>query len=517
MSCDKQNMDFLLTPVHQGASILADLKRGPDPSFLLTPLTNTAPKTPSSLLGRNLPATNTAPKTPFFGYTPRFGPSSSFTPLREQGPTIVTNEDTESESEDEKTERKVLRQVGLFPVFLRDPEWTGYLDIHKGVPSFVTARISEARIKTDRVYRGVQKFGRSVVISSFTAYCPPFKMEATVDMIMFMHLLFSKQVCHTSIGKVSVYPLTVYNNPQDMKKGKQGYPVVAIHKAHMKTLLWCVSSVGRKIFGNNTMTPMLKRYECPYFVDQDQALNIVSGLDPYNSAPEKVQGGYSLLSAEWLDVMKSFFVGPNGESRRLGDIFRTVYSNRPETLGKFLPEHQAVWLGEQRGANVARMLGIDDKGYNSSDKKKVHCFSMARARAYSGQITVGNNGEPWHPHQPNRKTPVTYDELSLGYGVQLSNEQLWFYNTMYTFFSNRIVSFPCHMNGMMQIQPELPVNTRGFCILNGIYDDRGAFGKVSAYIRAARHKLKTDHGAQFTTNYWGTTRTVYRLPKRQKK
>lgn len=502
-------MNYLLTPVREAAQVLTDFKTSNSSSSVLTTPKPTTLLTPRESL-------NAVPNTPFFGYTPRFGPSPTYTPLREQGPTIDISEDTETNNDDEKAERKVLRKVALFPEFLRDPKWTGYLDIHKGTPTFVKARIYEARTKTDRVYRGVQKFGRSVVISSFTPFCPPFKMEATVDMIMFMHLLFSKHVCHTSVGKVSVYPLTVYHTPADMAKGKRGYPVVAIHKAHMKTLLWCVSSVGRKLFGNNTMTPMLKRYECPYFVDQDQALNTVSGLDPYNSAPEKLQGGYSLLSAEWLDVMKPFFVGPKGELRRLGDILRTVYSNRPETEGKFLPEHQAVWLGEQRGANVARMLGIDDKG-RSTDKKKVHCFSMARARAYYGQITVGNNGEPWYPHQPNRKTPVTYDDLSLGYGVQLSNEQLWFYNTMYTFFSNRVVSYPCHMNGIMQIQPELPVNTRGFCILNGIYDDRGAVKVVSAFIRAARHSLKKQHGPQFTTNYWGTSRTVYRLPKRQKK
>ena len=410
-----------------------------------------------------------------------------------------------SSSSETKNPGTVFRTFGLYPDVLSSPAAVGVLDIDQCQPAFVSKIKQFAQSQLNKVATGALDFGRNVVISSFQAYRPEYKLAATLPNLFFMHILCSSNVMETRHGKVSVFPVTVYTNKTGLQQKQGGFPCLVIHRAHFKTLMWRIYSTLRKLVGNHTLTEHISQLACPYDLDQDDCLNTVTGFEPYTTLRQKTDGGYLLLPAHWMLVMKSFFVGGHQELRDIGEIFRSVYHRLPGMEGKFDEEFRPIWLGDERSANVSYMVKAPEQA---------HTFGMARCRAVDGQVRVGRNGVHWRlPKMGSTKTGLAdYDTLSFAYGVQCWVEQLECLNTCYTFFTGQIVMQPTHQMGLFVLDTLKPVKDRRLCLVDGILNDEDS-GKVSTRIRTQRYRIGRKYGKAFLPNYFGNTSSVCRRDK----
>jgi hypothetical protein len=407
-------------------------------------------------------------------------------------------------------DQKVFRVVFRYPSYLSDPIKVGQLSIYTCNPGFVQRTIQSAEAKLNQVLDGTQVFGKPIVISSFQRPTNlDYVLAATAPNLFFMTVLFSANVMDTRHGKVSVFPVTVFTTESAKQSGKTGYPCLAVHAGHFKKLMWRVYSGTKKLIGNSVLMDQLTPYSCPYNVAEDAPLITFSGFEPYNQTSQKKEGGFILLPAHWLDVIKHFFVTPEFTIRDIGDIFRQVYANIEDLRGKFDNMFRVIWAGEERSANVMDTLKLP------SNK---HVFSMARARAVSGETRIGGTGMYWFLDPLSSKDALAhYDKVSsFAYGVQCWREQLQYLNSAYAFFTGETPIATSHHYGLLQLDDTLPVRNRDQCLLKGIPNDTGE-GTISSHVRSARYRMVSTLGREFLATFFGPEVNIYyKRPKASK-
>lgn len=399
-------------------------------------------------------------------------------------------------------DKSVFRVVFRYPSYLSDPTSVGQLSIHTCNPDFAQQTIQIAESKLKQVLNGTQVFGKPIVITSFQ---PPHHLDyvlaATAPNLFFMTVLFSANVMDTRYGKVSVFPVTVFTSDTARQSGKTGYPCLAVHAGHFKKLMWRVYSGTKKLIGNSVLMDQLSPYACPYNMAEDAPLITFSGFEPYNQTTQKKEGGFLLLPAHWLDVMKHFFVTPEFAIRDIGEIFRRVYANIKDLQGKFDNMFRVIWAGEERTANVMDTLKLP------SNK---HVFSMARARAVSGETRIGGTGMYWFLDPISSKDSLAqYDKISsFAYGVQCWREQLQYLNSAYTFFTGITPANTSHHYGLLRLDETLPVLNRNQSLAKGIPNDAGE-GTISSHVRAARYRMVSTLGRDHLATFFGPEVNIY--------
>jgi len=322
------------------------------------------------------------------------------------------------------------------------------------------------------------------------------QLSPTLPTVLFLNYLFSGNAVSTEKGKTSVFPVTVYRMPGERTKGLGGgQPCLMVHLAHTKTALWRRWSACRKTISNQVLREALTPFALPYDLRDNAEQITVSGFEPYNHDLQNLEGGFMLIPAHWLDVMKYLVMHPNGTLRDLSQVLTNVYAHLPELQGKFDDEFRCLWLGEERDSNVKAMI---------KDCHLDHTCGMARARAFDKIINT-NDGQVWILPPLSQKTKLTqYNQLSFAYGVQCWKEQLQGLNTAYAFFTGEAVSAEAfHMHSLMVKDEITPVLSREECRRNGIFNAPEASAICHA-IRVTRYRLKTRYGSDFAVNFWGS-------------
>lgn len=434
----------------------------------------------------------------------------------------IDREEIEAEKESER--RQGIYKVNVkYPPSLINLDEMGYLKVEDFPDQLdMHAIIQRSIIKWEEVYKGPTVVGVPVTLPSFVR--PrlediKFQLPAVVPMLFLMHTLCSKNAMFTADGKISVWPLMVYTSDDHRTAREFGTPVLCVHIAHIKTLMWHLYSKIRHAVPveNNTLTPFCAPYQCHYDVNDDYLLNAVTGLDPYSSAKEKKAAGHVLLPMLWFDVMKWYFVrhvenSGHMQLRDISDILALTYGHRPEVRDKFDRTFQVCYLGEVREANTTYML--------RESTHKTHTFGMARARSLDQKIYKGLSSELYR--LPTRRSDavleVTYSQDSFAYGVQAWSEQLYWLNTAYAYLTERSPGKISHMHGLFAIDPETPVLSRQGAISLGIklekYNER-----TSNAVRAERNSLVREWGYFYIKYYFGRENIIlyYRNKEGRKK
>jgi len=388
----------------------------------------------------------------------------------------------------------VFRSIAVYPAYLMDPKVVHCLDFHnEGTPEIRQAILNSAESKLNQVLSGSYVFGERVLIKSFVPYRPPLTMVASPPNLFLWHVLMGHGVMTTRHGMVSVFPVTVYNSEKNLQSQQQGFPCLAVHVAHMKTLLWRMFSCCRNIPISNESLSNQCHYQLEFDPADDGPLIALSGFDAYHVEAHKQQGGFMLFSAEYVDIMKHFFVTQDMCLRDIGTILSQVYRHIPELKGKFSEEFRPLWLGEERQANVVYMLGKDDKD---------HAFGMARARSLSGQVRFGGGGKKWTVCDSPINKPSNYHVNSFAYGVQCWSYQLALLNSAYTYFTGQALSEWRHQLGLLELDPNTQVQDREKCIKIGLLNDYVKY-VTSPVLRRARGKLESTYGTEFVRNFFG--------------
>jgi hypothetical protein len=411
-----------------------------------------------------------------------------------------------STTQSKPKDKEVFREYNVFPPELTNPLRTGTLNAALILGVDVYNKVSSlANLKMTGVSNGTIKFGQGVCIESFKPSTAPHRMACTLPNLFLLHTLCKPDVMETLHGKVSVYPVTVFTSEQQKVSGKGGYPVLAIHKAHIKCVMNRLFSVCKKLIENKTISENLCEVFCTFDEMQDGPLVTISGLEPFNHKYQKQQSGFFLLSAGWFDVMKNLFLDTDTlRVHDIGDVFRSAYAHMPTIKDKFQEDFRCIWLGDERQANVMDMV---------KSPTKDHTRGMARCRAADGKVRIGKNGLLWKlPGFGEKGKLAKYDSSSLVYGVSCwKGGQLESLNDAYRFFTN--LSMPpnhpvCHQNGLFDIDLESTVMDRETAVSKGIYNDSKS-DSVSPAIRSQRYKIKRKFGNDFIINYWGHKKTCF--------
>ncbi len=385
------------------------------------------------------------------------------------------------------------RQVSRYPRSLLDPMSTGVLDFKdQGDPVQIQAIIQAAQTKLAAVKAGTMEFGARVLIRSFKPYEPKnFRMAATLPNTFFMNILCTDNVAYTQHGKVSVFPVTVHTSKDSLDKKLDGFPGLAVHVAHFKTLSWMVYSRCRITPISNETLMGHVTYRCEFNADEDEPLIALSGFEMYKTPKQKQEGGFIIIPAHFIDVMKYLFVKPPFYVLRdIADVWRNVYAtSHPNFVEKLIPENRAIWLGVERDVLVSYMITTPEKKHN---------YSMARVRALNGQVRLGTSGLAWK--LPPATTFVEYHNLSFAYGVQCWAEQVHLFNTAYTFFTGVKLEKLTHQAGLFALDHAAGgVLGRAECIARGIHKDHHT-ARIPSEIRRNRDHAKRqfgDNGAYF--------------------
>lgn len=412
---------------------------------------------------------------------------------------------------DERLEEKLTEgSFALFPSELMDLNEAGALDVAHTDPEVRDPILALARRKLQLVQSGQFQFGHPVVIPSFEARDIPNILPTILSNIVALNVLCSQSALDTRHGKVSVFPVTVYLTSQQAATQQGGYPCLALHVAHFKVLCWRVFSACRKIVNNSTLvnglSPVTYKFQC----SDDHDLTVLAGVEQYTTPALHAVGGFLLLPAQWLDVMKHFFVTPNMDRHDIGELFRTFYAHRPNLKDKFRNEFRSIWLGGQRTSNVNSIIRLQ-KPFND------HTFSMTRCRAASGEAKVGHGkaGNLWVINPPKTHQPVRYTPLTFCYGVQCWREQLQVLNSACVYLTAtseaELVLLPQpqprHMSGLLTWTDDaaLTVKTRAECVAYGIHDDtlEQTDKELVCHLRNARAALVRQYGKSIVTNFFG--------------
>lgn len=398
-------------------------------------------------------------------------------------------------------DEKVFRKYWRTPEFLSDPTQMGYL--YAGNLPNAEYLIELAEEKLTQVMEGRLPFGRNVVIGSFQARDQvEYSVCATMNSLFIMHTLFCQDVMFTRHGKVSVFPVTVYTSLNQLENRENGFPCIAIHREHFKTLVWRRFSASR--FADVCSPKFLDIFQhvvCLFDPNEDSALVTVSGFESYNSAKQKKEKGFILIPAHWIDVMKHFFIDQDTHaSLDISFLFREIYSDIPslcrESQSIFQDQYRAAFLGEERSANIMDMI---------KTSHLAHTNGMARCRAMVSEgLNIGKNGCRWNLPESKKNELAVYDTLSAVYGVECWDNLLLVYNTAYTFFTGNPVLYPHHMFGLLHLDDETKVKNRSICRKLGILNDNeGIHKRVSKLTRQARYKIKKEFAKTGRLSFYG--------------
>jgi hypothetical protein len=390
----------------------------------------------------------------------------------------------EKKVQEEKSE--VFRKQRLYPEQLLSKQSVPLLTCSD------KSQIAAAEEKLQQVLKGEIPFGRNIFLPTFEPKLPAYEIHATLPNLFFLNVLFSNQVIETSKGKVSVFPVTIFNNQQNFQTRKNGFPCLMFHTGHMKTLMWRIYSVCRQLFKNGTFEEHLEQVVCSFSPRYNPVLNAITGFEPY----DRLTDSYIFIPAHWLDAMKSLFIDPQTfKAVDIGELLRSTYKDMSH---KFSEDFRCLWLGEERNSNVSAMLG---------DPTAKHVFSMTRCRAVNNQVCIdGNPLFRWKLADCGRSSQP-YDEFSFAYGVQCWKEQLQFLNTTVCFFNEQAqpkeTYQEAHQVSLFHYDTNTPIKTRQQSLSAGILDDSTENVLLSKDTRRQRHAIKTQYGIDFMTNYLG--------------
>ena len=347
---------------------------------------------------------------------------------------------------------------------------------------------------------GKRQFGRTLMIPSFQEpQTMTYEMPATIPALILFHALCRDQVMCTKYGKVSMFPCTIYRSTADLTQGEGGYPVLALFRPHLTTIVTRMFSAARQAVDRMTLSTYFSHTECPFEWSEDNVLVTMSGVEPFNHKYQRKDHGFFLMSAHWFDVMKCFFVYQDCTLRDIGDIFCSVY---PAWTHKFTREFRVIWLGDERDISVMDILKECGQG---------HTKSMTRARAANGEIRIGRNGPLWSlPVCGSIKDQLAvYDDHSMVYGAQCWDHTLQWLNTAFEYFTGYNITNDefgqkrlLHMNGLMFLDRTTHIVDRATSILNGLHSDMPKKA-VTDKIRSTRRKLSEQYGEHFSTNFFG--------------
>jgi hypothetical protein len=393
-------------------------------------------------------------------------------------------------------DKKEFRKVGVMPPALFNAEAVGSFHVRGYAPEVRKALVEGADAREQAVRSGAQTFGEAVYLKSFVDCTTELNLAATYPNILFMSALCSKEVMQTDKGKVSVYPCTIFNNKRKFATRKDGVPCLAIHKSHMKVLLWRMYSASRAYLKTDTFAQQLGDALCEFDSTDDHALLAMSGLEPFNNVHQRKNNGFMLLTAHYVDVMRHFFLDHNNCLKDVGSIFRAHYHPN-SALGiknKFDDTFRCVWLGDEREVEPNSIL---------KDCNLPQNMAQTRLRAHNNTIRIGVNGRKWILPATNTKN-ITYNVDAYAYGVECWDKQLSMLNTMYSYYTGVAVSGPTHMQGLFVLEEPLLVKTKNQCVRQGIFN-KTIKVESSKQVRRQRRKLTKDFGS--LANFWGETRS----------
>lgn len=385
--------------------------------------------------------------------------------------------------------KDIFRCVSLYPKQICDGSF-GYLSVTTWDDKLRTETVNRALDMFHRVQSGRYSFGWEICCDSFA---PPVDMSFTVpcdlEVLLFLHVLFTGGVMDTDRGTVSCFPCTMVHSCDQSK-----YPVLAVHKGHILRVMWRLYSATAVNFKTAaSIGQKLEQYVCTFDATKDRPFLKLSGMDAYLTDEQKRERGFMLIPMLWLDVIKYFFVYPNTyELRDIGHVLRQVFSG---TLykNKFCDSVRAIWLGEERDINIMAMLRSQ---------------SMLKLRALDKQVRIGKNGRLWICPETHER--IRYTEDSFAYGVQCWTTQLGRLNTLYAYLTHtHSTALPVsHMKGILYLVP-LPVHNRDDCVRAGIVDD-SVKHKVCASIRSSRRQIINTYGREYLATYWGVQKTLFK-------
>lgn len=416
---------------------------------------------------------------------------------------VLDETDKKRKTAEKRAGESLVREICNFPKSLMDPHATGVLDIERCCePGQAQRIISEAHAKLASVEAGQTKFGAPVVIPSFVPFRPKqFQMPATSVNLFFFNILCTENVALTHHGKVSVFPVSVFTSTKAAKDEVGGFPCLAVHVAHFKTLSWTVYARSRVLPVCNESIMGHVTYRCDFSPNDDKPLVALSGFDAYKTVGQKRGGGFILIPAHFIDVMKYFFIKPHDFAvRDIGDVLRNAYATtHPEFAAKLVDRYRPIWLGEERRVTVAYMI---------TDPDKQHNYSMTRVRALDGKVSFAGSGRKWMLSRAPDPV-VKYHSLSFAYGVQCWTEQVMMFNSAYTFFTGHHLASVYHQAGLFALDTTAgPVLNRDDCIAKGILSDVH-LPRISNAARRRRNQCRREsQDPNFARNFFGAENIV---------
>lgn len=357
-------------------------------------------------------------------------------------------------------ERVTVRQTVIFPTSLSNPDRVHALD--RSTEEFATNR-QRALDKAKLVWNGEFQFGMPIVLTTFLESNPGFVLDLTIQAIFIMYALCSEEAVRTTTGQVSIWPMTVYKSEEKRAAFKEGFPVLAIHRAHFRCLIFRMMSSAHKPFKINHFDEHLPGVKCHYDTAEDASILEVTGLDRYKCARQNETNSFFLIPAHWFDVMSTWFRGKSAMDI-MDSAFRDLrMDDGAETYGWRLdPEFKALWTGD--GVAFGHKVQVFDILAHLEDNM---CHSMTRSRPVDRMIRCGD--VLWELKAPVGR-PIEYQEDCFSYGVQCWLQQLVYLNQAFVFFHPQGLwsTEVHHMNGLFGKNPTAPVLSKEQCIANGI-------------------------------------------------
>jgi hypothetical protein len=395
-----------------------------------------------------------------------------------------------------------IRVYNTFPQELDDVSIVGSLSAHIGDTESWHRTIQTAEQKLAEVTNGARKFGLDTVVTSFKPkIIHEYKLPAVLSNIFLFHTLCSSNIMETCHGMVSVFPLTIYTSIHALESQRGGYPVLCIHKAHVKTLIWRLFARTKNYLTSEKLSANLTDLLCEYDFREDDNLLNISGFDAFDRNTQRKSGGFMLLPAHVFDVLKWFFITPNYHVKDIGDLMRNIYTHvKLLKCGQvvflsnvFAHEFRDIWLGVCRDANVAYMI---------CDESKSHTFGMARLRSVNNQVRY--DGRVWKL-KPRKDRDRNYPPIAFAYGVECWISQLTALNYAWEFFTNKSLNQNCsHMSSLFLLHEKTPLLNRSQSLQQGVWVDR----EPSSSPIILRHRRELDriektHGKPFIDYYFG--------------
>ncbi len=302
-----------------------------------------------------------------------------------------------------KRRRKANGPRMVFMPWMDDPTtdyWLGDC-----FPEFAEAKVPFINSCMDQVVEGKRPFGRSVVLPNFKPKEPALKVPNCVTVVMMLHVLYSRHVCHTAQGFMSLFPVTVYGSAANQRTRSGGFPAMVFFPPQLRMLMGRLYRANSNHMSKFRMARAMDQHLnclCRFDVPKGSpVLTSMTGFDPRSNKKDFAQ--YAVISARWYASMKPFFVRDDGTVRPIMETYRLFY---PQFAEDFADERACVIVGVAQEPSVTRMCG---------EACKSHTHSFCRNRAIADHI----DDYDLKDLSQSRMQNVHYTDASYGYGCSV--------------------------------------------------------------------------------------------------